>query len=351
MLFLDLIQDTFNTSTEIEYSDEVEIVQEMKKKKNFDENLIKKIVQLKQSLDQRTGCIIMGDVNSGKSFLWKELKRVMGKSVETLEFNPKALPRDQLFGKLDSDTGDWKDGVITSLIRRAILKRGECSTWLVCDGDIDPEWIESLNSVLDDNRLLTLPTGERLCLGSEVKFIFETRDLSFASPATISRNAIICMNQDSYSQPVIKVTELDTIQSWVNNHEHLILVGPIGCGKDTVIRNLFSQQNHTELRTIYCNKNTVPQDIINFIEDFCSLSSSFNGSIYRPIGSKNITLVLKDIECVGYDKYGSCALFSFFHHWFDYGGFYDAKMNFIHIQGIQVIFVSTLIEIFTTKSA
>ena len=42
----------------------------------------------------------------------------MGKSVETLEFNPKALPRDQLFGTLDCDTSEWKDGVITSLICR-----------------------------------------------------------------------------------------------------------------------------------------------------------------------------------------------------------------------------------------
>ena len=60
-------------------------------------------------------------------------------------------------------------------------------SWLICDGDVDPEWIESLNSVLDDNHLLTLPNGERISFGNNVNFVFETHDLKFASPATISR--------------------------------------------------------------------------------------------------------------------------------------------------------------------
>ena len=85
----------------------------------------------------------------------------------------------------------------------------DITSWIICDGDIDPEWIEALNSVLDDNkyflnnkkfpfiinhsffRLLTLPSGWRIQFGNNVNFIFETHDLSHASPATISRMGIV----------------------------------------------------------------------------------------------------------------------------------------------------------------
>lgn len=54
---------------------------------------------------------------------------------------------------MDVDTREWADGVLT-MAAREVIKDTSVHTWIVCDGDIDPEWIEALNSVLDDNRLV-----------------------------------------------------------------------------------------------------------------------------------------------------------------------------------------------------
>lgn len=37
---------------------------------------------------------------------------------------------------------------------------------------MEPEWAEALNSALDDNRLLTLPNGIGIKLGSATRYIY-----------------------------------------------------------------------------------------------------------------------------------------------------------------------------------
>lgn len=61
-------------------------------------------------------------------------------------------------------------------------------------GDVDAVWVENMNSVMDDNRLLTLPNGERIRLQSHCKLLIEVFDLQYASPATISRCGMTFMD-------------------------------------------------------------------------------------------------------------------------------------------------------------
>ena len=75
------------------------------------------------------------------------------------------------------------------IVLRKILDnvRGESHKrhWIIFDGDVDPEWAENLNSVLDDNKLLTLPNGERLLIPPNVRIMFEVETLKHATPATV----------------------------------------------------------------------------------------------------------------------------------------------------------------------
>lgn len=148
------------------------------------------------------GVVLVGPSGCGKTTIWKVLKKAhekLGVVVKTHIINPKSMPRSQLLGNMNNDTREFSEGVLTASAREVVKEANEVLNWIICDGDIDPEWIESLNSVLDDNHLLTLPTGERISFGKNVNFIFETSDLSYASPATISRMGMIFLNNEDIS--------------------------------------------------------------------------------------------------------------------------------------------------------
>uniref|UniRef100_A0A914HVR0 Cytoplasmic dynein 2 heavy chain 1 n=1 Tax=Globodera rostochiensis TaxID=31243 RepID=A0A914HVR0_GLORO len=160
---------------------------------------LQKLSELYEQLRQRIGVIIVGPPGSGKSTLWRLLQKTLSLSgaqtVDVYSMDPKAMPRGRLLGHLDLDTREWTDGTLTQAARLA-TKDPNKPAWIVCDGDVDPEWIESLNSVLDDNKLLTLPSGERIQFGPNVNFLFECVDLTYASPATISRMGMILMSHE-----------------------------------------------------------------------------------------------------------------------------------------------------------
>lgn len=202
------------------------------------------VLQLYRALTAKMGVALFGPTSSGKTravgILKESIKRATNGLLEIREFviAPKSMSRPDLLGYVDTQTGEWTDGALTVAARQATAllannERPTCWPIITLDGSVDPTWIEALNSVLDDNRLLTLSSGERIRfpisldplesyfsslqasglrdpkeperlsqqrIATPVSFIFETDDLHHASPATVSRLAVICIRDPTLGE-------------------------------------------------------------------------------------------------------------------------------------------------------
>ncbi|CAG8978577.1 hypothetical protein HYALB_00010542 [Hymenoscyphus albidus] len=184
------------------------------------ETWLTKILQLYQIQGIHHGVMMVGNSGSGKSVAWKLLLQAL-QQVENVEgvchiIDSKVMSKEALYGNLDSTTREWTDGLFTSILRKIVDNlRGEESKrhWIVFDGDVDPEWVENLNSVLDDNKLLTLPNGERLNLPSNVRIMFEVETLKYATLATVSRCGMVWFSEDTVTSNMMVANYLDSLRT------------------------------------------------------------------------------------------------------------------------------------------
>ncbi|XP_067615922.1 dynein beta chain, ciliary [Eurosta solidaginis] len=162
-----------------------------------EDNFILKVVQLEELLEVRHSVFIVGNAGTGKTQVWKTLLRtyqnIKRKPVFN-DLNPKAVTNDELFGIINPATREWKDGLFSVIMRDQANITSDQPKWIVLDGDIDPMWIESLNTVMDDNKILTLASNERIALTSSMRLLFEISNLRTATPATVSRAGILYIN-------------------------------------------------------------------------------------------------------------------------------------------------------------
>lgn len=222
-----LVQETFSDAAELSQHFLQELdsaILEQLTNRDFvhDGVIIEKIKQLYSLLQHHAGVMLVGATGSAKSSAWRVLFEAMRCVVSSRRtgaenlrlarssltvLDAKLLSSRELYGSLDPLTREWEDGLFTKIVRSIAEEQPSNSDkalplhWIVFDGDVDPDWIETLNSVLDDSRILTLPNGEQIPLLSNTRIIVETDNLRHANPSSVSRCGMICFGSDSFLSP------------------------------------------------------------------------------------------------------------------------------------------------------
>ena len=139
-------------------------------------SFVDKIQQLYDGLNNRIGVIILGSASSGKTTLYKVLAKIYSKMIGSVNedgrvayqvISPWSLPYKYLYAYYDSAKKCWNDGFITKSLRELSANTPVGPRWLVLDGVLHTDLVCQLHTLLDNNRKLTMPSGEIL----QVRFL------------------------------------------------------------------------------------------------------------------------------------------------------------------------------------
>ncbi|XP_046382890.1 dynein axonemal heavy chain 10 [Ischnura elegans] len=252
---------------------------------------VDKVIQMFETMSTRHSTMVVGPTGGGKTVVIDTLVKThtaLGRPTKISILNPKACSVIELYGILDPATRDWTDGLLSQIFRemnRPITNEGE-QHYILFDGDVDALWIENMNSVMDDNKLLTLANGERIRLQSYCALLFEVGDLQYASPATVSRAGMVYVDpQDLGYKPFLK----RWIQEWPDR------------GQQHFIEDIFNQYIDSFLGFLKVGplgpsrnspKMVIPQTDLSLVSQMCYLLNAL-----FPNKQATLNLTRETMEC------------------------------------------------------
>jgi len=212
LIFNNILKDVFPNES---YFEQISEIQESVKETFSELDMkpdrinIRKVVQLYETMQVRHGIMLIGSTFSGKSTSLNVLRSTLMKnsSIICQTINPKALSISELFGLYNASTSEWSDGVFSRHLRDYSTLNS--TSWIVLDGPVDSLWVESMNTLLDENKVLCLSNNERIHISPRLRILFEVDDLSAVSPATITRCGMIFYDPHEISWKAI-------IENWCN---------------------------------------------------------------------------------------------------------------------------------------